>query len=115
MGEKPCLSLAGRTLRWTFPGGPTGNAIYEHDFRADGTVEWRQVGGGAQQPPSNVAKEKQTRYESFEVAAGLHLVSYLAESGYTLTVLVNLNDGVLHGFASNDKQWYPLVGTLSLG
>jgi hypothetical protein len=42
----------------------------------------------------------------------MHLVSYLSDSGYTLTVLVNTHNGQLHGFASGAKEWYPLTGTL---
>jgi hypothetical protein len=46
------------------------------------------------------------------VTPGVHLVSYLSESGYTLTVLVNTHNRQLHGFASNEKEWYPLTGSL---
>ncbi len=36
-------SLAGQTLRWKFSGGPTAGTVYEHKFRSDGTVVWRNV------------------------------------------------------------------------
>ena len=35
----------------------------------------------------------------------------LSGSGYTLTVVLNFGDHGLVGFASNDKEWYPLKGT----
>jgi hypothetical protein len=38
-------------------------------------------------------------------------VSYLSGSGYTLTVVLNFKDGGMVGFASNDKQWFPVKGT----
>ena len=63
---------------------------------------WRRIAFGNCNPGS----------AAFEVAPGLHLVSYLSASGYTLTVLVNTNDGRLHGFASSAKEWYPLTGIL---
>lgn len=31
---------------------------------------------------------------------------------YTLTVALNFETGRLYGFASNDKEWYPVSGTL---
>jgi hypothetical protein len=27
-------------------------------------------------------------------------------------VLVNTSDGILQGFASNEKEWFPLTGSL---
>jgi hypothetical protein len=110
------LSLAGRTQRWRFSEGPTAGKTYEHTFNTDGTVRWREVEGTSQGKPSaekpGAEKGPTTRYAAFEVAPGVHLVSYLSESGYTLTVLVNTNDRQLHGFASNAKEWYPLTGSL---
>jgi hypothetical protein len=115
-------SLAGRTLRWKFNDGPTAETKYEHTFKSDGTVVYRTIDEGTKGKPDvgKDAKDQKparkptpTPYASFEVAQGWHLVSYLsADSGYTLTVLVNATDGILHGFASNEKEWFPLTGTL---
>ena len=111
MPANPPLSLAGRTQRWRFSEGPTAGKTYEHTFYTDGTVSWREIGDTGKEKTS-AEKRPTTRYAAFEVAPGLHLVSYLSESGYTLTVLVNTNNGQLHGFASSAKEWYPLTGTL---
>ena len=46
-----------------------------------------------------------------EISDDVHAVSYLAKSGNTLTVVLNLADKTLVGFASNDKQWFPVKGT----
>lgn len=111
---KPELSLAGRKLRWTFHEGPTANKTYEHTFNDDGTVVFREVGGAPakQAEPSGNSKSP-IHYASYEVAPGLHFMSYLSpDSGYTLTVLVDLNKHVVHAVASGGKEWYPLVGTL---
>jgi len=108
--SNPSLSLAGRTMQWRFDGGPTAGKTYEHTFGKDGTVVYREVGGSAAKPAAD--GEGGTRYASFEVAPGMHLVSYLSGNGYTLTVLVNREAKRVHGFASNEKSWFPLEGVL---
>ena len=126
MTAKPQLSLAGRTLRWSFSEGPTANKTYEHTFNPDGTVVYREIGGTtdgkADARGKDTAEKKEgatheprpkTQYASFEVAPGVHFVSYLAvASGYTLTVLADTNKGVVYAIASSAKEWYPLKGTL---
>lgn len=105
MAEKS-KSLAGRTVRWTFDDGPTAGVTYEHTFRPDGTVVFRDVKSTAK------AGQKGHPYASFEVAPATHLVSYLSDSGYTLTVALNLDSKRCFGVASNNKEWYPLTGRL---
>jgi molybdenum cofactor biosynthesis protein MoaF len=100
--------LSGRTFRWTFEDGPTAGGTYEHTFEPDGSVLFHKLGGKEGKP----THEK--RYASFEVAPDVHLVSYLAASGYTLTVAMNLATGRLYGFASNDKEWHPVSGRLEI-
>jgi hypothetical protein len=104
-------SLAGMTLRWRFDEGPTAGTVYEHTFRPDGTVVWRDV--GKPEPSGKNAKDASgVKYASFEVAPATHLVSYRAESGYTLTVALNFETQKCFGAASSSKEWYPLSGTL---
>lgn len=100
-------SLSGRTLRWTFEDGPTAGSTYEHTFESDGSVVFRKMEGDKGGKPT---REKQ--YASFEVAPATHLVSYLGASGYTLTIALNFDTGRMYGFASNDKEWYPVSGTM---
>jgi molybdenum cofactor biosynthesis protein MoaF len=104
-------SLSGRTFTWKFTEGPTAGSAYEHTFLPDGSVEFRKL------DEAGVAKGKPThekRYGSFEVAPEVHLASYLAASGYTLTVAMNLATGRIFGFASNDKEWHPVAGTVEI-
>lgn len=103
--------LAGRTFRWTFSDGPTANKTYEHVFNPDDTVVFKEVNGT---PQAAAAGEKGPgiKYASFQIAPNTHLVSYLSNQGYTLTVAMNLDNKQLHGFASNDKEWYPLKGSV---
>ena len=42
------------------------------------------------------------------------LVSYLAASGYTLTVVLNFSDRQLIGVASSAKEWFPVRGTFAV-
>ena len=102
-------SLSGRTFNWKFDEGPTAGATYEHTFEPDGSVVFRKLDGAEKGKPT-----REKKYASFEVAPEVHLVSYLAESGYTLTVALNFESGRLYGFASNDKEWYPVSGSVEI-
>jgi len=106
-------SLGGRTIRWKFEeGGPTGGGTYEHKFEPDGSVSFWKLDGNAGDTKGKPTHEK--KYASFEVAPEVQLVSYLGASGYTLTVAMNNETGRLYGFASNDKEWYPVSGTFEV-
>jgi hypothetical protein len=102
-------ALAGRTFRWTFDGGPTAGKTYEHKFNPDGTVVFKEVGGEAKSGAA--ADSPGVKYGSAEITPQIILVSYLSTHGYTLTVAMNRASKKLHGFASNDKEWYPVEGT----
>ena len=101
-------SLAGRTLRWTFEDGPTSGRTYEHSFHADGTVTYYEVEPAAAPPAARPASGP--RYAAWEVAPATHLVSYLGDAGYTLTVALNLDTRRCFGVASNETEWYPVSG-----
>jgi hypothetical protein len=106
-------SLAGRTFRWTFNDGPTAGKTYEHVFNADGTVVFKEA-KRCFSARRGRRKGAGTKYASFQIAPNTHLVSYLSNHGYTLTVAMNLADKQLHGFASNDKEWHPVKGTVEV-
>jgi len=106
-------SLAGQTLRWKFDEGPTAGTVYEHTFRPDGTVIWRDTAKPKGAPKSGESAEAPApEYASFQVAPETHLVSYRAESGYTLTVALNFGTKKCWGIASSQNEWYPLTGSL---
>ena len=119
MAKTP-TTLEGKTFHFAFTDGPTAGTTYEHTFRKNGTVTWRGVDDGPKPktkttPKPKTAKRKpkpSTRYASFQIAPGIHLMSYLSEGGYTLTLSLNLWSGQMHGFASNDKEWFPVSGTV---
>jgi MoaF N-terminal domain len=100
-------------MRWTWTEGPTKGQTHEHRFHQDGTVEWRTVGGESERPGASKqapSPPERPRYEAFEVTPTVYAVSYLAPSGFTLTVVLNFANRELVGFASGQDQWHPLRG-----
>jgi len=99
-------SLRGRTLRWTFVDGPTAGTTYEHIFNNDGSIGFRgadKSGKGKFTPTKDGTVMK--------VGDGMFVVSYLADSGFTLTVVVNTQKMEMVGFASNNDSWFQQKGT----
>lgn len=109
-------AIRGATLRWTWTEGPTSGKTHEHVFHEDGTVEWREVGGGQPAAPAKAGAAKdegseKAPYAAFEVTPDVYAISYRAKSGFTLTVVVDDSTGSLVGFASDSDSWFPLRGT----
>jgi hypothetical protein len=110
--------LRGKTIRFTFSEGPTKGAAYDHTFRDDDTVTWRDSAGPKRDESSEKAsakngkgeKEPPTEFGSFQVADDVYVVSYLSKAGYTLTVALNFETDELFGFASNSQNWYRVRG-----
>jgi hypothetical protein len=92
--------LPGRIIRWTFTDGPMPNS-FEHTFRADGSLVWRVLDG-----PMKGGSGEEKKYDSARVADDVYAVSYLAASGHTLTVIMNLRDKRMYGYASDEKEWF---------
>lgn len=111
-------AIRGRTMRFTWTEGPTKGTTHEHVFHEDGTVEWRDTSSQKaratnKQEKSASANEK-PKYGAVRVADEIYAVSYLAASGYTLTVVLNFHDHRLAAFASSSKEWYPIQGTFEV-
>jgi hypothetical protein len=102
--------VRGRRLRWTFSEGPQAGKTYEHTFHADGTVEYRAVEDGAVDAPGG----ERPAYAAYALSETVELVSYRAESGFTLTVALNFADHRMVGIASNSEQWFPARGTFEM-
>ena len=99
--------VRGKTLRWSFNEPPVAGVVLEHVFREDGTLTWRVLEG-----PGKGSSKDEARYAARSIADDVYAISYLAASGHTLTVVVNLRTGRVVGFASSEKTWSPLTGTL---
>jgi len=102
-------SLSGKTIRWTFVDGPTAGTTFEHALHPDGSIVWRALDG-----PFQGASRREKRYGAVRINEGTWAVSYLAESGHTLTVVLDLGSHQAVGFASNDKEWHQVRGTFEV-
>lgn len=92
--------IRGQTIRWSFDDGPMAGKVFEHSFDARGGVTWRMLGGGG----SNDKPTPNAKYEMSEVGEGVYAVSYLSDSGHTLTVVLDYRSGHVVAFASNEKE-----------
>ncbi len=112
-------AIRGKTIRLIWTEGPTKGSSYDHVFHEDGTVEWHGIEGSGKKPaPAQqqkaVSKPERAEYAAFQVADDIYAVSYLAQSGFTLTVVLNFRDHRMVGFASGAKEWYPVQGTFEV-
>ena len=110
--------VRGKTMRWAWTDGPTKGKTHEHTFHDDGTVEWRDADSpkkpATDQATKSGAKKERVEYGAVTISDDVTLVSYLADSGFTLTVALNFDDHSVAGFASNDKEWHPVRGTFEI-
>jgi len=108
--ERRAREISGKTIRLKWTEGPTKGTTHEHIFHEDGTVEWRGIDGSQKGEPPKERPE----YAAIKVADDIYAVSYLAPSGYTLTVVLNFREHRTVGFASGAKDWYPVQGTFEV-
>jgi hypothetical protein len=90
-----------------------------HVFHDDGTVEWHDAPGPQKGPPKDqqqkgASAKERPEYAALRVADDVYAVSYLAASGYTLTVVLNFREHTTVGFASSSKDWHPVSGTFEV-
>lgn len=111
--------VRGKTIRWTYEDGPMAGKSFVHTFGNDGMVTWRETGGDEKttKPPSNgkqktskPAPEAKAKYEVAPVNDDVCAVSYLSESGFTLTSVLDFASGTVVSFASNEKELVPQRG-----
>jgi hypothetical protein len=114
--------VRGKTIRWTYEDGPMAGKRFEHTFGNDGTVTWRETGDDrGTKPPSNgkqktgkPATEAKAKYEVAVVNPDVCAVSYLAQSGFTLTSVLDFDSGTVVSFASNEKELVPQRGAFEV-
>ena len=111
--------VSGKTIRLSWADGPTKGTTQEHVFHKDGTVEWHSIEtGGKSKPAAEGAKAakkpEKPHYAGEKITEDICLVSYLSQSGYTLTVVLNLSDGLTVAIASNEKDWLPAHGSFEV-
>ncbi len=98
MADIPRASaIRGKTIRFAWTDGPTKGNVHEHVFHPDGTVEWHDA------KPGDPAKGSSAK-----------AATDLAESGFTLTVVLDFASAQIVGFASGQGQWVPVRGTFEV-
>ena len=102
--------IKGHTVRWKWTEGPTAGQVYDHTFDNDGGVTFLEVKDGVAQGSGSRAKQSGI----FEVSKNVELVSYLSDHGFTLTVAMNYDTRKMFGFASDEKQLWPVAGTFEI-
>ncbi|TME68932.1 MAG: hypothetical protein E6H89_04740 [Chloroflexi bacterium] len=114
--------VRGKTIRWTYEDGPMAGKSFEHSFRSDGTVTWRETGAEKtpKQPTNGERKtgkgqvDSQAKYEISPVNDEVYAVSYLSASGYTLTSVLDFARGTVVSVASNEKELVVQRGTFEV-
>ena len=115
MGSDP---VRGKTIRWTYDDGPMAGKTFEHTFGDDGVVTWRESGQERGTKPPATGKQKsgkpttnaKAKYEVAPINDDVCAVSYLSESGFTLTSVLDFASGTVVSFASNEKELVPQRG-----
>ena len=111
-------AIRGKTIRFAWTEGPTKGKTHEHVFHQDGTVTWSDADASKAAKPAGGAAtasaKERPQYAATRIADEIYAVSYLAQSGYTLTVVLNFGDQQLVGFVSAAKEWYPVRGTFQV-
>jgi molybdenum cofactor biosynthesis MoaF-like protein len=108
--------LRGKTIQWTYDDGPMAGRSFEHTFGNDGTVTWRETERGTKPPANGKQKtakpvtEAKAKYEVAAINADVCAVSYLSQSGFTLTSVLDFASGTVVSFASNEKELVPQRG-----
>ena len=109
--------VRGKTIRLKWLDGPTKGKTHEHHFHEDGTVDWKDANAPSKpvaDATPNAAKPERVEYSAVKISDDVYLVSYLANSGFTLTVALNFDDNTVSGFASNSTEWHPVSGTFEV-
>ena len=79
---------------------------FDHTFSRNGGVTYREVGTDPNARPGSAEQ-----YHVASIGPDVHSVSYLAPSGYTLTVVLDYKSRKLVAYASNEKSLVMQRGT----
>jgi hypothetical protein len=99
-------TIRGKKLVFKFEDGPMASKSFEHAFHRDGSLDFGMPGGkGA----THVDK-----YELADVSKDVAAVSYLSDSGYTLTTVLDFGTQRIVAFSSNAKELGVQHGTFEV-
>lgn len=113
--------VSGATIRLSWTDGPTKGTTQEHVFYKDGTVVWHSIEKDEKAKPATgsgdakaAKRPEKPHYAAIKITDDVCMVSYLSQSGYTLTVVLNFLDKSTVAIASNEKDWLPAHGTFEV-
>jgi hypothetical protein len=111
--------IAGKIVRFSFDDGLMAGKTFEHSFDVDGTVKFRQLGGGAkpgadESDAKDAAGSPGTKYEVGSIRDDVLAVSYRSSVGYTLTAILDFKTNRLVAFSSNEKMHVMQHGTFEV-
>lgn len=106
LGTNP---VTGHSLRFKFADGPMAGKSFDHNFSRNGSVIFREVGGDPNAKPGSA-----DQYQVASLGQDVHVLSYLSNNGYTLTVVLDYKTMKLVAFASNDKSLTLQQGSFEL-
>ena len=87
-------SILGRTLRFKFSDGPMAKTSIDHTFDREGGVSWT-IGGKS-------TKARACKTEA--IRKDFRVISYLSDSGHTLTLILDFDNGTLLAISSNEAE-----------
>ena len=79
---------------------------FDHTFSRHGSVTFREVDGDPNAKPGAAGQ-----YHVASLGPDVHAVSYLSNSGYTLTIVLDFKTRKLVAFASNEQSLTMQHGT----
>jgi hypothetical protein len=103
------MNFFAKSIRWTIADGPMAGTSFEHTFDDEGGVTWTILDG-----TYKGASRREKTCSAVKVNDTTAAISYLGASGHTLTVVLNLADGRMVGFASNEKEWHSMSGSFEV-
>ncbi len=111
--------IAGKLVRFRFEDGPMAGKTFEHSFDVDGTVKFREIGGGAKpgaerSDAKNATGSPGAKYEVASIRDDVLAVSYRSSAGYTLTAILDFKTNGLVAFASSEKTHGMQHGTFEV-
>lgn len=96
--------IRGQAIVFAFADGPMAKKTIEHRFDDRGRVSFKMG-------------DKVVRAKKCEIASigrDVHAISYLGDSGYTLTVILDFATNELTAFSSNEKELGVQHGTFEV-
>jgi hypothetical protein len=100
--------IRGKKIVFTFKDGPMAGKSVEHAFHEDGSLDFAIAGGDADK------KTHVKKYEAAKTGENVYAVSYLGDSGYTLTTVLDFATNELIAFSSNEKMLLLQHGSFEL-